>query len=198
MTGQIKSNYTPFEFSTDTTKTILISEFQLDSLKYEILYYKDILEQTKRNYLVSQKTNFIDTVASNIDSLVVNYYTIGRVLLFKKTFEYRNIDKGSYFLNEYYYLNDGKISYSSRFIVSEKNVFELSENKKEELGSIKLLQSRFRYVYNTTGILSKVVAEFRIGGGGIRLTEYTNDRDIDHQDYRRFPRRKISIWEFWD
>jgi hypothetical protein len=74
--GQIKSHYTPYEYSADTAKTICISEYQRDSIKYEILFYRDILEETKRTYLISQKTKFVDTVISNTDSLVINYYTI--------------------------------------------------------------------------------------------------------------------------
>ena len=194
--GQIKSNYTPFSYSADTTKTILLSEYQFDSLKYETLYYKDILEETKRSYLISQKTKYVDTVISNKDSVVINYLTSDRVLLLKRVLEYNNPNLKSYFLDEYYYLNEGKISYNTRIMVSEKNEIILRGNITEELGRIELLLYRFRYVYHLTGKLSKVVEDYR--GDGMRLLEYTNDKEIETQDFRKFTHRKISIWKFWD
>lgn len=196
--GQIKSNYAPFEYSADTTKDVCISEFQLDSLKYEILYYKDVLEETQRTYLLSLKTKFTDTVLTKTDSVVIKYYSVDTVLLLKKVFEFRNQNKSSYFLNEDYFLNNGKRSYSSRCIISDENELQLGSGKNETFGSIELLQSRFRYVYDSTGRLSKVVAEFRVGGAGIRLFEFINDKKIEGQDFRQFTKRKISIWEFWN
>jgi len=196
--GQIKSNYTPFEYSADTTKTICISEYQRDSLKYEILFYRDILEETKRTYLISQKTKFVDTVFSNTDSLVINYYTIGRDLLLRKVIEYNYSSKSQYFLNEFYFLDSGKLSYNSRSIIANSNRIEFNRTKNEEFALSELLQARSRYVYDRAGILDKVVVEIRIGGTGIRLSEYKNDKKMNQQDFRQFPRRKISIWQFWD
>ena len=195
--GQIKSYYTPYENSADTIKNISISEYQLDSIRYEVLYYKDLLEETIRQNSISQKVHFADTVYINSDSMVINCYSRETILLLKKVYEYENNDTSSYFLNEDYFLINGKISYRSRSIIGNLEVTE-SKGKKENFGRITQLHSRSRYVYDNTGIIDKVVVEFRIGGSGIRLLEFKNEKKINQQNFHLFPNRKISIWEFWD
>jgi hypothetical protein len=53
-------------------------------------------------------------------------------------------------------------------------------------------------VYDKGGILDKVIVEFRIGGTGIRLSEYKNDQKMNQLDFHQFSKRRISIWEFWN
>ena len=196
--GQIKSLYFPIDYCSDSTKDILVSCFAMDSLKYEILYYRDLLAESQRNSFTQQNTYKIDTVLLTQDSMTVNYYSKNDVIIHKKVYKFTNLDKKSFFLNEDYYSIEGKIIYGSRIIVNDKVFITDYQNQTENVGPWEQLQFRYRYSYNEEGILVKVVNEYRIGGAGQRSFRFTNTQFLNTDNYRLFPQQKISIWEFWD
>lgn len=196
--GQIKSLYTPFEYSTETNKNISISQYQLDSLKYQVLYYQDMLEDTKRTSAIAIYKNKVDTVIAEADSMVINYYSKDGTLILKKVYEYKNKEKSTCFLSESYFLHEGKISYKSRTLITDNFIIEDEKDKSEKLGPFRLLQTRIRYVYDEENNISRIVVEIRIGGSGLRLFRYVNDKKKSAADYQSWPKSKISIWEFWD
>lgn len=194
--AQVKSLYAPYEYSSDTVKNVLISSYMLDSLKYEALYYKDLLEETKRNNFILLHTFKTDSSFSGKDSAIINFYSKEGTLILKKLYEYKV--KGSYFLTGSYYMDRGKLSYCDRSLVTDNLIMEDEKGNRESMGTITQLQTRSRYVYNEAGQLIKAVTEIRMGGAAFTILRYTNNNKDQSENYLNFPKKKISIWEFWD
>jgi hypothetical protein len=196
--GQIKTLYTPIEYCADTSKSILVSCYEIDSLRLEILYYKDLLEENKRDLFIANNIYKVDTVLMAQDTMSVNYYSKNNIVILKKTYAFTNSNKLSFFLNEDYYSAEGKITYSSRKIISDQVLLTDENNNVENIGPWNRLQSRYRYCYNAEATLIKVVTEFRIGGTGHRLYRYDNNQLAKDENFKLFRKEKINIWEFWD
>jgi hypothetical protein len=190
---QVKLRYGVGSYYVDSTRAN-ISSYQLDSLLYEIQYYKDLLEEEKRKNFILTNTTRIDTSRYGKDSTIVYFYTGTNTKIAKHSYIYSKTGICRVTVNEDYFTLKGQLFYCD-------SRWESTCPDKGEFDDTYVF--RKRYEYNKNGVLTKAVWEFFISAGHLilRLTNKTGRKvKIDNSEFYsdKFYREKIQAYEFWD